>query len=128
MPIWRVTPVAEMPTSTLAAWRVIQTETSERHLCGYAPREREGRVTSAIATFDPATASAITSTGRVYRLAGRPGRDADAAYVLARWLVVNGVESIEDVTEEVWAAIQAAGRDAEGPPNVPVSASRQDAP
>jgi hypothetical protein len=125
MPIWRVTPVTEMPTSTLAAWRVIQTETGERHLCGYAPREREGRVTSAIATFDPATASAITSTGRAYRLTGRPGRDADAAYVLGHWLAMNRVQSIEDVTEEVWAAIKAAGEDAQGAPKVPASAGRE---
>jgi hypothetical protein len=122
MPIWRVTPVTEMPTSTLASWRVFQTETGERHLCGYASREREGRVTSAIATFDPATASAITSTGRVYQLVGPPGRDADAVYVLQYWLVVNRVQSIDDVTEEVWAAIQKAAQDPRGQPEAPAKA------
>lgn len=124
MPIWRLTPVTEMPNSTLAAWRVLETDTGARHLCGYASREREGRVTSAVVTFDPARSSATTSSGRVYRLVGRPGHDADAEYVLQRWLAVNAPRTITDVTDEAWASIQAASQTARIQPEASIHAGR----
>lgn len=114
MPVWRIAPIAEEPSSTLTSWSVFETERQERHLCGYALGSREGRVTSAVATFDPERASATTSSGRIYKLKGRPGANPDAEYVKARWLQVNASSEHRDVTAELWASIsacRAAGAD-----------------
>lgn len=108
MPVYPLPSVTDMPTSTLVAWSVFETETAQRHLCGYSRREREGRVTSAVLAFDPATGSFTTSRGRVYRVEGQPGHDLDAEYVRGRWLAINGSPAIADVTQEVWNAIQDA--------------------
>lgn len=107
MPVWRIAPIAEEPSCTLTSWNVFETERQERHLCGYALESREGRVTSAIATFDPEQASAATRSGRIYELRGRPGANADAEYVKATWLRVNASTEHRDVTEEFWASINA---------------------
>lgn len=114
MPVWRIAPIADEPSSTLTSWSAFETEREERHLCGYALEAREGRVTSAIATFDPETASATTSSGRIYRLKGRPGVDSDAEYVKARWLRVNASAEHLDVTAEFWASISACRAAAAG--------------
>jgi hypothetical protein len=53
---------------------------------GQLCREQRGRFSSAIVAFDSANAIAEPRSGRVYRLAGHPGNDRDAAYVLAHWL------------------------------------------
>lgn len=114
MPVWRISPIADEPTCTLTSWSVLETERHERHLCGYALERREGRVTSAIVAFDPKTASATTTSGRIYRLEGRPGTDSDAEYVKARWLRVNASAEHRDVTTEVWASISACRSEAAG--------------
>lgn len=107
MPLWPIAPIAQQPSSTLTSWNVFETERQERHLCGYAIDAGEGRVTSAIVKFDPAKGAAVTSSGRVYRLKGCPGVNADAEYVKANWLRLNSVLEHQDVTKEVWASIQA---------------------
>lgn len=45
----------------------------------------------------------ITSSGRIYKLKGGPGLNGDAAYVLQRWRVINGVETLKDISDEVLA-------------------------
>lgn len=103
MPIWQTKPVTEQPSITLERWRIIETERNERHFVGFNPDDREGRVSSAIQSFDPVTRRGVTRTGRVYALAGTPGYDSDAAYVLGYWVQINRVTAVRDVTAEVAA-------------------------
>lgn len=107
MPVWRIAPIADEPSSTLVSWSAFETERQERHLCGYAQESREGRVTSAIETFDPERTSATTRSGRIYKLVGRPGADPDAECPKARWLSVNGSTEHRDVTAELRESIRA---------------------
>jgi hypothetical protein len=103
MPIWQTKPVTEQPSITLEHWRIIETERNERHFVGYSPADREGRVSSAIQSFDPVTRRGVTRTGRVYALAGSPGIDSDAQYVLGCWVQINRVTALRDVTADVTA-------------------------
>jgi len=82
---------------------------------GWCIENREGRVSTAIASFDPASARVVTQSGRIYALAGPPGTNLDAEYTWARWKALNDVASATDVTLAVWAEIEAAG--AKPPPS-----------
>lgn len=104
MPIWSVNPVADEPETQLAAWQVMEVPDGSRHLVGYALNAREGRVSTAVQQFDAERLRAVTRSGRVYELVGRPGCDSDADYVWALWRSLNKVEAFTDVTEAVWAA------------------------
>jgi hypothetical protein len=87
MSIWLTRPVSIEPSITLTHWKIIETVEPEpsRHFVGYNNAGREGRVSSPIIEFDPATLRGITHTGRVYELSGSPGLNGDAEYVLGRW-------------------------------------------
>lgn len=100
MTIWRTTPVSQTPVLSLARWSVMQTETGSRHFVGYNVTEGEGRVSSAIVVYDPATRQGHTSTGRIYQLVGEPGYDSDASYTWNQWVAINRVTEQVDVTEE----------------------------
>ena len=102
--IWSTRPVSAQPSLTAVRWQIRQTLDGQRHVVGYVPENREGRVSSAIATFDPASMRCVTSTGRVYQLQGPPGGDSDAEYVWNAWTRINRVTEWSDVTAEVWAA------------------------
>jgi len=99
--IWKTSPVSETPELELSSWRVMQTETGERHFVGYNLTEGEGRVSSAIQTFDKDTMRGVTRTGRVYQLVGSPGFNSDAMYVWGRWKRINEVTEELDVSEEL---------------------------
>lgn len=92
--------IAQEPETTLQKWTVIEIPKGTRHLVGWA--RYEGRVTTAIKIYDSSTQLVRTMSGRVYQLVGEPGYDADADWVLAGWLYVNGLkrEDIKDVTSE----------------------------
>ncbi len=100
MPIWPVASVEEQPHLTLRHWRVIETELRERHFVGYCLENREGRVSSAIVSFDAKTRAGITLSGRRYVLAGGPGFDGDAELVWNFWATYNHVTEARDVTTE----------------------------
>lgn len=103
--IWGVAPVAEEPEIRLYNWsiRAVLPERT-RHFVGWNRASREGRVSSAIVTFDPATRRGVTERGRVYELVGPPGTHPDAEYVWGRWLQLGEVlEGFEDVTAEAIA-------------------------
>lgn len=100
MTIWRTSPVRDTPILELAQWSVFQTETGERHFVGYNVTEGEGRVSSAVVSYDPETKQGRTSSGRIYQLVGEPGFNGDAAYTWGRWCDVNCVSEIRNVTEE----------------------------
>lgn len=103
MPIWAVALVAEVPELILSAWQIVETDNGERHFVGYNVTDREGRTSSAIEQFDPATLRGITRSGRVYQFRGNPGIDEDAMYVWTRWCHLNGVNGWRYVTNEALA-------------------------
>lgn len=100
MPIWATAPVSESPSLELCRWRILETDKSERHFVGYNLTDCEGRVSSAIERFDRENLTGRTRSGRVYRLIGAPGFDADATYVWHGWCAINGVKRWDDVTEK----------------------------
>lgn len=107
--IWSSPPVSEQPEITLARWRVVEIYTKEsqveRHFVGYNVEDREGRVSSAIQEFNPATARGLTRSGRVYQLVGKPGRDPDGEYVWQNWARMNQLTDEKDVTAEIWQLV-----------------------
>jgi hypothetical protein len=99
MAYWRCMPVSIEPEITLVEWRIMETERGQRHFVGNRIDRSSGRVSSAIVTFDPKRRVGITSSGRVYRLDGPPGKGSDADYVWSVWRVRNRVSSYADVTD-----------------------------
>lgn len=100
MSIWNTLPVADNPVLTLHSWSVFQTELGERHFVGYNDAGREGRVSSVITEFDKKTMIGRTQSGRLYHLAGPSGYDSDAEYVKHRWIEINSVTEVINVTKE----------------------------
>lgn len=103
MPVWATIPVNDQPELTLERWSIYELLDGDRHFVGWAIENCEGRVSSRIEQFDVKTMCGVTSTGRVYKLEGRPGRNIDAEYTWNKWRVINGVESFTDVSQKVWS-------------------------
>ncbi len=99
--IWKPTSVSESPDVSLVRWFVIEAnrEPKTRHFVGYNTREREGRVSSTIVSFDKETMKGVTRSGRVYSLFGDGGSDPDARYVLGRWLEINDIHDYRILDE-----------------------------
>lgn len=114
MSVWSIAPVELRPDVTLESWAVFEVPLNgpeqpwTRHLAGYSLEDGQGQVCSAVESFDPATGQCITSSGRVYRLRGRPGLGPDAAYVWRRWKRIASITEERDVTREVFAELKAA--------------------
>ncbi|HEX8917306.1 MAG TPA: hypothetical protein VF898_02290 [Chloroflexota bacterium] len=118
--VWRVASVSVQPELFLRDWTVYEIQPKlTRHFVGYNMQDREGRVSSAVQTFDPSTGTGITKSGRTYQLIGAPGHDPDGEYVWKRWcaLQYTPVENFTDVSEEIWRSMVAQGQRAadEGP-------------
>lgn len=88
----------------LHRWRVMRVK-------GYGPRldgdhllgsefDSGGRASTAIAAFDPASMTAVTSSGQPYRLVGQSAPDRDADRIWAMWTQRAGVKEWEDVSPE----------------------------
>lgn len=105
--VWSATPVTEHPHVALESWQVLKLPSGEMHFVGWNATQGEGRVSSQVVDFDAGTQCGRTSSGRVYRLLGRTGHDADGAYVWRRWARINEVETFVDVSEQVQALIDA---------------------
>ena len=90
------------PSVTLIRWQVLETKTGARHLLGRSVQDREGRVSTRVARWDPVTRIAVTQSGRLYTLDGLPARDDDASHVFGMWAPANGidVQACVDVTAE----------------------------
>lgn len=102
MSIWRSRPVGEVPEVVLQAWRVLETDSGERHFVGFRPDRGTGRVSSAIVSVDMSARIGITNSGRRYVLDGPPGAEVeDGDFVWAVWCQVNRVASYRDVTDEL---------------------------
>ena len=107
MTIWSVASVPEQPELVLKRWRAYEAE-DMRFLVGRNATDGEGRVSTYVASFDPAMRRVEKASGRVYELSGPPGYDSDADSTWTRWQRMHGVSDVRDVTDEVWAAILAA--------------------
>ena len=108
MTVWNVASVNGEPEIVLVRWRVMETDTGERHLVG-ARDDFTGRVSTAITKFDPLRMVATTESGRIYQLRGAPGHNADAQYVWEQWCLGNGVRKSSDVTTAVYAEPKSIG-------------------
>ncbi|GAB2600815.1 hypothetical protein GCM10027034_37480 [Ramlibacter solisilvae] len=107
--VHRVAPVNEAPLARLVDWQISELNVNgSRHVWGYDLMTREGRASSMLAEFDPATASLISATGRRYELVSRPGFDADAEFVWRTSLTTRGFTTADahSITADVWKAIQ----------------------
>lgn len=108
MAVWSVGSVADEPELVLRRWKAYEGE-DLRYLVGWNASDREGLVSTYVATFDPVTRRVATASGSVYELNGPPAYESGAAQPWgARWQRIHGVRGLRDVTDEVWSAIQAA--------------------
>jgi hypothetical protein len=70
--------VDEEPQVTLTRWVIVAPDdTGHLHLIGRKPNG-EGRISSPIASFDLATMTGQTASGRYYKLEGKPEANAGA--------------------------------------------------
>lgn len=105
--VWSQPPVDMQPRKLVSSWAVYRaaprggksSELFELHFVGRDLTDGGGCVSSRIMSFDPKTMCGTTRSGRIYQLAGFPGVDLDAEYVLNHWLEFNDVD-VEEVTEE----------------------------
>ena len=101
--VWKPADVTAEPNTILTQWRIYRVKADFHgngntiHFVGYAGYE--GRVCSAIQTFDAKSRKGVTQSGRIYELAGNSGFNGDAMYVWDRWVRMNGNPEIEDITE-----------------------------
>lgn len=111
--VWVPRSVSEEPELRLSDWSVFEVTmggSSERtrHFVGTSIRDREGRVSSAVESFDAKTKRGVTSSGRVYELVGsRTGMNLDAEYTWNHWKSICQAQDVVDVTAEVKASIAA---------------------
>jgi hypothetical protein len=98
--VWRPLSVEQEPQTRLLQWRVMKLSNGDIHFVGRA--DWEGRVCSAVQTYDPETKRGVTRSGRVYELLGPSGYNTDAMYVWSRWCRINDVNSsdVVDITKE----------------------------
>ena len=105
MPLWIPLTSAEQPEVTLTNWRVFEVLVPEIgrptfHFVGYCGPEHAGRVSSPVEEFDPVNRCGVSSTGRVYCLAGTPGLNGDAEYLWLKWLRIWGASVLRDCSQE----------------------------
>ena len=105
MSIWKPATVTQEPHTRLTQWRVMEVSAEFNdfkptiHLFGYAGYE--GRVCSAVQSYDPKSKRAVTKSGRVYELVGSSGYNGDALYTWDRWFANLGLSAtVKDVTAD----------------------------
>lgn len=101
MGIYKPRCVSQQPHVTLIRWSVIEVDGKGRHFVGRCVESDDGRVSSAIQTFDAKTMRGVTLSGRVYQLEGEHGFDLDAAYVWTLWCDRYGVKTTRDVSTQI---------------------------
>lgn len=95
--VYQAPPTTVQPFITHIAWQVLETITGVRHLIGQSMQDRDVRVSTRAARWNPASRTAITDSGRRYHLDGLPSRDAAAFAVFDTWAIANSVETAECV-------------------------------
>ena len=101
MPVWRPSSVDATPELVVRSWMLIRTGCNDVHIVGYNVTEGEGRVSSPLKMFDPATRTAVTRSGRRYVLRESPGMNLNAQYTFAAWCEIFRMTSWTDVTAEI---------------------------
>lgn len=98
--VWKPASVKDEPHTRLTSWKVMLVGEKYVHFVGYTGHE--GRVCSAVQTYDNKTKRGITRSGRIYELVGPSGHNSDAQYVWAHWLEINGLtsEDARNISEE----------------------------
>jgi hypothetical protein len=102
----------DTPVVHLAKWQVAELiSIGARHVWGYDLEAREGRASSLLAEFNPATASLRSATGRRYQLVGPPGFDPEGEFVWLTSLSIHGLAHADvlSVTDDAWQAISSTG-------------------
>lgn len=100
--LYRPASVAKQPEQEITDWVIREVTSPEpitRHVVGSIPSS-DGRVSSAIQSYDKATRTAVTRSGRRYVLKGEPGYSPNGEYVWNAWAASCGVKDSRDVTEE----------------------------
>lgn len=110
----QATPLSERPVIELERWQVMELPNGDRHFVGWNMTEGEGRASSKIVEFDPATCCGRTAALRVYVLHGRSAPDRDGEHCWRRWMRISGVVDCIDVSDEVQALIDAAQAKSQG--------------
>ena len=82
MSIWSASSVNPSSTVELSSWTIKYCTNGETFFCG--DDGYQGRVSTAIQSFDKETMSGVTKSGRKYVLVGEPGYHSDASYVWGR--------------------------------------------
>lgn len=106
MSIWKASSVDDTPAIDIGPWSIFELESphwegKSRHIVGYNMTEREGRVSSAIDSFDKDKKTITTSSGRLYRLVGdESGVSSDGSYVFNSWCRRAEAFNLVDVSEE----------------------------
>ncbi len=95
---------------TLRRWRVMEVEiqdgTRSRHVWGHDVKNGLGRASSPIIEFNLEAMTAITRSGRNYRLLGVPGNSRLGKGAWSNWCRENAVVSALDVTDEYFSVDQ----------------------
>lgn len=108
MSVWSATSVDQTPKIKIIRWTIREITKSDQlpinthHIVGYNSTEGEGRVSSAIESFDKETLVATTGSGRLYQLNTDPAINMDAEYVWQRWCQINDVQDWIDVTDQYY--------------------------
>lgn len=109
--VWECAPVSERAEIILTDWHVFEVQLPgrperTRHFAGQNITDHEGRASSAIVTFDPEAGRGVTESGRVYQLQGSTGFTGDGEYTWNRWMRINSVTGVVDVTAEIKRLMQ----------------------
>ena len=98
-----IAPVLVQPLAVMTHWRLFQVRSPQgrrtRHLVGRV--DGEGRVCSALVSIDVMALTAVSRSGRVYRLHQPTGFDPDAQYVWSVWLRATRSTHARDVTRSL---------------------------
>lgn len=99
MSVWQTSSVEVTPEIVLTRWSIYEVMPwGSFHFVGVNITEGgEGRVSSAIRSFDIETKLGVTDSGRIYELRGSPGANMDALYVWSVWKKINKVDEEKEV-------------------------------
>lgn len=106
MSIYRPKPATDIPIVYLSEWRAYRIKSKHpqlkdtTHLVGRNIDDEDGRVSSPVKSWKPSKMQAITRSGRIYQLVGKPGGCLDGQYVWGTWCKLNSVTDIKDETEK----------------------------
>lgn len=96
---WReAAPVSKCPEDTMTDWSLVEVRYGEISILGTSDSSGKTRLTSPIVGVEAGTRLVTTSSGRRYRLMGRPGRTETSDAVLAALIDALG-KSVRVVTD-----------------------------